>query len=346
VLSTLGDGYATDTGCIKPRCDYMTERDARALRVDESWDTYWRGALSGAAFTSGGTSHPAIQAFWIEFFRATRAADEAPEIIDIASGTGAVIECAKSAYDGQLPDFTCLDVSASAIRILEQRYPSTRTIVANASKIPLDSHDFDIVTSQFGIEYAGVDAIDEVARLVAPGGQLCLLLHNLAGSIHEECAASLDAIERMQQAEFIPHAIAMFESGFAACGGAERADYDIAAKRLAPAVQVLESIMTQHGKHVAGDMVMRLYDDVATIHEQMRHYVPSEVLEWLNRLHGELHAFAGRMASMCDAAIDRTAFERICDGLREHSFSIARADALVNPGQQSPLAWALIATRE
>jgi hypothetical protein len=62
-------------------------------------------------------------------------------------------------------------------------------------------------------------------------------------------------------------------------------------------------------------------------------------------MEGELQAFSGRMASMCDAAIDNDTFDHLCDGLREKGFTIARAEALAEPGQQLPLAWALIAIR-
>lgn len=324
----------------------MSARDSRSLSVSDSWDTYWRDAMDGAAYTSGGLHHPAIQSFWDGFFRRARVEYDAPKIIDIASGNGAVVECAASAFGEQSMDFTCLDISASAIRTLKQRFPAVHTIVADALQIPLDSASYDLATSQFGIEYAGLDAISEVARLVAPGGQLALLLHNRSGSIYRECAASLDAMQRLQEANFIPYAIDMFEKGFAACRGADRADYETAALQLAPAVKTLESIMTQHGGHVANNAVLRLYNDVADIHERIQHYEPSEVLNWLDRMQGELQAFAGRMASMCDSAIDSNAFERLCEVLRKQSFTTLRAEALADSNQQHPLAWALIAMRD
>ncbi len=343
VALSKGVGILPDP--IEATRDCMTVRDSNSLAVSESWDTYWHGAVRGADYTIGGVTHPTIQSFWDEFFRAARAKYNAPKIIDIASGNGAVVDSAMRAFGGQLPDYTCLDISASAIKILEQRFPAVHTIVADARRIPLVSAGFDIATSQFGIEYAGLEAIDEVARLIAPGGRLAFLLHNREGSIYQECTASLDAIERMQQAKFIPYAIAMFDKGFAACRGADRAAYEAAAKQLAPAVVALESIMTQHGRHVAGDLVTRLYDDVGTIHEHIQRYEPSEVLNWLNRLQGELQAFAGRMASMCGAAIDSKTFDRICEGLRRRDFTTIRAEALAEPDQPLPLAWALIAIR-
>jgi hypothetical protein len=60
----------------------------------------------------------------------------------------------------------------------------------------------------------------------------------------------------------------------------------------------------------------------------------------------ELHAFAGRMASMRDAAIDEKTFDRLCAGLRKKAFTIIRAEPFTVPGQQLPLAWVLIAGRD
>lgn len=324
----------------------MTDLDSPLQSTSESWDTYWRDAEYDSAYTSGGSTHPLIQSFWNEYFRDVQAAYDAPKIIDIASGNGAVIERAESSFGGQLPDFTCLDVSDAAVRVLEQRFPSARTIIADASRIPVASAGYNIATSQFGIEYAGPEAIDEVARLIAPGGQLAFLIHNQGGSIYQECAANHDAIEKMQRARFVPLAIAMFEKGFIACRGADRTEYEAAAIELAPAVRTLESIMTQYGKHVAGDLVMRLYDDVGTIHEQIQHYEPSEVLDWLNGLEEGVRAFAGRMASMCAAAIDDTTFDQLCERLRARGFRTLRAQALTEPDQRLPLAWVLIARKD
>ncbi len=324
----------------------MTDHTSDFTPIAESWDTYWHGAQHGAAYCGGGTSHPLVLSFWSDFFKAVRDQYNTPKIIDIASGGGAVVECAMSTFDGQLEEFTCLDISDSAISMLEQRFPDVHGIVADACAIPLDSASYDIVTSQFGIEYAGLEAIDEVARLIAPGGQLALLLHNLAGGIYRQCAASLDAIEKLQEAKFIPLSIIMFEEGFAAIRGADPAKYDAAAMNLRPAIRAMESIVMQHGKHVADGTIMRLFDDVKIMHGRMQHYEPSEVLGWLRKMEGEVQAYAGRMASMCNAAIDAEVFEKLCDKLKGQGHKILRGEALINPDQNVPLAWALVATKE
>ena len=324
---------------------YMNKLKSDTSQVAGSWETYWHGTGDVGAYSSGGVNHPAILAFWDDFFAGVKLKYDTPKIIDIASGNGAVIARALATFGDELPDFTCLDVSEAAITNIRDRFPQVHGIVTDACDIPLESGSFNIATSQFGVEYAGLTAINEVARLLASDGQLALLLHTQAGSIHRECMESLDATVRLQESRFIPYAIEMFDAGFKAVRGADRASYEAAGKQLAPAIGALEAIMKQYGQHVAGDTIARLYNDIAQIHQEIQHYEPADVLDWLGRMDGELDAYAGRMSSMSDSAIDNDTFEQICDGLRNRDYTIERAEPLIAPDQDLPLAWILIATK-
>ena len=323
----------------------MNKNNSESTQIAHNWDTYWHGTGDIGAYSSGGVNHPAILTFWDEFFQGVELGYKKPKIIDIASGNGAVVERALSTFGDEQPDFTCLDVSDAAITNIRERFPQVKGLVTDARSIPLDSGSFDIATSQFGVEYAGLEAINEAARLLASGGRLALLLHSQAGSIHRECMESLDAVIQLQKSRFIPYAIEMFSTGFKAVRGADRAPYEAAGKQLAPAIGALEAIMKQYGQHVAGDTIARLYSDVGQIHQEIQHYEPADVLDWLGRMDGELDAYAGRMSSMSDSAIDNDTFEQICDGLRNRDYTIERAEPLIAPDQDLPLAWVLIATK-
>jgi len=324
----------------------MTNKETEPLPVIESWDSYWQGAQTSGAYTGGGSSHPLVTSFWTHYFVFAKDRSVSPRVIDIASGDGAIVKCAHKVYEGQLPDFTCLDVSESAIRILEERFPGVRGIVADAASIPLASASFDIATSQFGVEYAGLDALDELTRLVRPGGELALLLHHSGGTIYEQCKASLDATRQMQAAEFIPRCIAMFEAGFSALKGGDRAEYSAAGKQFAPAIKATEAILAKYGGDVADGTILRLYRDVRTMHGRMRHYEESDVVGWLTRLQEETEAYAGRMASMLDVAIDDARFQQMCTGLSEQGFEILRAEPLASADSEPPLAWVLVAKKK
>lgn len=313
--------------------------------VIDSWDTYWAGAQSSAAFSGGGTTDPLVLSFWDEFFRGVRERRESVRIIDIASGNGAIIESAARVYGENLPDFTCLDTSESAIRMLEKRFPGVRGVVADAANSPFDAGSFDIVVSQYGVEYAGIDAINAIARLVAPGGDLVLLVHHRDGLIHEQCEASLHAIHDMKKAEFIPRCIAMFEAAYAVLQGGDKAAYQAAGRDFAPAIKAMEDIMARYGRDVAADTILRVYRDVRTIHQRMQHYDGASVVGWLEKMGDAIDAYEGRMASMLKVAIDPSEFGRVVDDLENSGFEMQRADTLAHSQDALPLAWALIAKR-
>lgn len=321
----------------------MTETDPS--RTGKSWDTYWHGTGDVGAFSSGGVKHPSIGLFWDDFFRSLRDQYQTPRIIDIATGNGAVVEMALEILDNDASAYTCVDVSGAAIQNVQRRFPGLTGIVADALHIPLDDEEFDITTSQFGVEYAGIDAVVEARRMVAPGGRLALMLHIESGSIHKECSDSLAAIERLQASRFVPLSLQLFETGFDAVQGADRAPYDAAGKQLAPAIHAVELIMEEYGEHVAGGTIARLYSDVGQIHSKIQNYDPKEVLSWLSTMDAELEDYSGRMSSMIDAGIAQAAFDELCEDLRAGGFTLQRAEPLLPADQELPLAWVLVATR-
>ena len=325
--------------------DYMNEPRSPTSQAGKSWDTYWQGSGAIGAYARGGAAHPAIKAYWAEFFNATKMAYRKPAMLDIASGNGPVVEQALEMLGDGISQLCCVDVSEAAINNIQSRFPTVKGVVADARSIPLDSGAFDIITSQFGIEYAGLEAVEEADRLLAGRGRFGFLMHIREGSIHRECMENLEAVSRVREAGFVERAKAMFEAGFAAVRGADRAAYDTAGKQLAPAISELESILDQYGKQVADGSLAQLYGDVARIHGEIQHYEPEEVLGWLSRMSEELEDYAGRMSSMRDAALDEDTFKELCNGLHRRGWEIETAGPFQVPDEESPLAWALIARK-
>ena len=322
----------------------MTEKPEHpAHDVAGEWDQYWRGAGEAGALTAGGARHPALRTFWMEYFAAVRDDFPSPRLLDVASGSGAVIECALEAFAGAALDAWCLDSSPAAIQGLRERFPSVTGLRCDAGSIPSEAGRFDLITSQFGIEYAGLDAIRRLPDALTPDGRIVLLMHHEGGLIQAECAASLDAVKRVQSCRFIELARDMFAAGFAAVRGADRNPYDDAATKLAPAVQSLEELMSESGQDVAAGTVARLYHDVARIHSRLPNYDPDEVLGWLERMASELEAYGGRMASMLEAALDAPEFERLCQSLTERGCILDTAGPFKPSDHEEPLGWALVA---
>jgi len=313
--------------------------------LSSSWNQYWQGTGSAGAFTAGGVDHPAITEFWNAFFLSAQRLNNPVRLVDVATGNGAVVEAALQVLADESPTITCVDISDAAIENIKKRFENVTGIVADAANMPLNDQQFDIVSSQFGVEYAGTNAIYEAARLVRAKGKLTLLMHIAGGSVHQECADSLAAVQGTLDCNFVPLAIDLFNNGFAAVRGADRAPYDAAGSKFTPAVVAVEKIMDKFGDNVASGSIARLYDDVARIHSRLPNYDPNEVLSWLGVMEQELPAYARRMASMIATATDKASIELICRHLRDDGFDINRAEPLQPDTERLPLAWAIVATR-
>ena len=311
--------------------------------TSDGWDDYWQGTLRARSAVEGGVRHPAVKQFWIESLSSLPVDPAAARVLDIGSGDGAMLEHL-SAAGGFLPgNVTCVDRSRAAIAALRHRFPGVEGLVADAVDIPLAPESFDVVTSQFGVEYAGPKAVQNSARLVAPGGVLILLLHITEGLMHRECRAALDAIQETEDSNFIALASDMFRAGFAAVEGKDRAPYDEAASRLDAAVRRVEAVLDLHGEHVAGDTIATLYAGVAQIHRELPQYEAQPVLEWLEVMEGELRSFRARMQSMLEAALEETDYASLRGHLEQAGFELDPRRRL-DSADGAALGWLICAT--
>jgi SAM-dependent methyltransferase len=320
--------------------------DQESSSTTNGWNTYWQGIRDSDSASAGGFGHPGFATLWTtavtEFLAAQ--GDSNARILDIGTGNGAVLEALGRVSATQFENVSCIDISAAAIDYVKQHFPGVTGIVADAKNIPLEGAQFDLITSQFGIEYAGPDAIDEAVRLLSPGGSLLFLMHIQPGALHNDCAAAMDALRRTRDSRFIELSRDLFETGFAAVGGADRIPYDAAAKTMNPAIRELEAVLTEHGEHVAGDSIVTLHSTVQNMHSRMQHYDPAEVFAWLDLMQSELAKHEARMSSMHEASLDADAFKKTCERLESLGVTIERAQATQVQGEELPLAWLLQAT--
>lgn len=313
------------------------------------WDTYWRGSGDRAAFAGEGVDHPLVGEFWQRALSTFRQGSVRPQLLDVASGNGAVIETVQSVFGEDGIDVTCLDSSASAIASLTSRYPFVKGIVGDARKIQLPDESFDIATSQFGVEYAGIEAIDEMARLVLRGGTIIMLMHVVGGMIDRECENNFNSIKELREIQFIAAAQKIFSEARKCLQGKEpensRADYDEAVQAMLPIFPQLKAILARYGEGTAGGTLLTLYREVDRIHSRIMYHDLDEVLTWLNTMDEELDAYSGRMDSMRLSAIDDAGFERIADVLRKRDFELKTSGQLQDSATNASVAWTLIATR-
>lgn len=312
--------------------------------VSADWDVYWRGVQGNGQHQDGGPEEAALAEFWKSVFGHPLGELSHRRLLDLACGNGAVTGLAMKLMPGG--EYYCVDSSLSAVQELQKRYPQSTCTAADALRTPFIPGSFHYVCSQFGIEYAGWEAVGEALRLLAPQGTLALVLHMRSGAIYKECDQSVRAIDAIKETSVLPLASAAFSAGFALnAGTGSVADFKAAEKNFTPAVRGLEAVMREMGPNVATGLPQQLYRDISKMYRNMSAYDAKEVENWVEGMSKELDAFRGRMSSMLDAALDSSTFCKVIDLASAQGVSIMRQDTLTLGSNQEAFAWALICKR-
>lgn len=308
----------------------------RASKSDAAarWSDYWTsdGAAGEVFVNPQGERHPALAAHWQQVFAGVQ---DGARVIDLASGAGSIF--------AQLPEhhgfeLHAADISAEALRILEQRVPGTATVACSADSVPCDDGAFDLVVSQFGIEYAGIDAFSEAARLVGRDGRLALLCHYAGGYVDSRNAAELAAAELADDCHFVDKAIAVTMAAYGDDTAEQRRtvdDFIPAEKKMAVAVEQLK-----HGVHV------HLYLGFRKLFEERRDYAASDITTWLGQMRGELERSIDRLTRMRGAALSRADMDRVAEMLAARGLRGVSVVPFNAVGNDLPVAWNVAATRD
>ena len=325
-----------------------SQSDKNGASVGSDWDRYWRGTWEAAAHEDGSPQEAALEDFWRQFFHSVAPSDisEVPQtLLDVAAGNGAVIRYARQQL-AHPPECFALDYSHSALLNLQSHYPDVYCLAGDARQPALAAASIDLVVSQFGVEYAGATAVEAVAKLVAPGGYLALVLHLHEGAIYRECANNHRALQAVQSLDILELARAAFTAGYAInAGTGSVAAFKQAERAFTPAVRGMEQLLKRFGSQAAGGLLQQLYSDIAEMYQRMSSYSETEVIAWLDGMVVELEAYAGRMLSMVNAAVDEQTFDQLCQRLGEIGFADFHRDKLRVGATSDLAAWTLVAQR-
>jgi len=151
----------------------------------DSWSRYWAGgALHSCATSFDGNYDDAIGEFW----RAVGATLTGSErVLDVATGNGALprflVDTLGSA--GRLPEVDAVDLADIAPTWVQQLPPAQADRLrfhprVAVESLPFADAHFDLVISQYGLEYSELDrSVDELLRVMQPGAKVALVLHHL-----------------------------------------------------------------------------------------------------------------------------------------------------------------------
>lgn len=286
---------------------------AEAERRPGYWDHYWQaGQASCCDDRVSPSAAEAVESVWRRAFRALPAG---ARVLDLCTGNGAVLEIGAASA----PGIVGVGIDAASIRP-ERREDGIEFIRAEANKLPLADDSFDIVTSQFGIEYTPVQqSVAEVGRVLAPGGSACLVIHAAGGETAIAARAQLrDLDELLDELSIFPAAERALELVCAAERSPAKPPNDALARAKAAydtfyaGLRLLGETWQQRA---AGDV----YRDTGSLLQhtfQHRQAFPVDALLAKVR---ETAASVGfhrqRLAALCDAALDEPACRALAASL-------------------------------
>ena len=314
----------------------------------DSWDAYWRNARSAAAHQDGGPQDEVLEQFWTRLFRQVFPnLQTGASLLDIACGNGAVPRFALATATETLTDKSIrvygVDESAAALQEMRKRHASLGGIAANALHLPFRNAEFDLVSSQFGMEYAGTDVFIEVARVLRPGGILAAVLHLHEGGIYRECEANLQAIDGFRGSGILACFAELFRALLPArTGAADKARLETVDRQFAAAVVAAEAVLRQWGKNVASGTLLRIYTDIGHMYRRLHAYDADELFNWIEVMSRELDTYSGRMSSMLAAALDDKDFQLALARLEGEGLKVRVRDTLAFGRQEQVSAWVVV----
>lgn len=300
---------------------------------DQGWADYWQqDGDSGEVFVnSKGERHPALADYWKNLFKYW---PKDARVIDLASGAGSVFAHLPENHSFNLH---AADIAEEALQALSSRVPGVTTTVCSAAETPFEDGSFDCVISQFGVEYAGIDAFTEAARILAAGGQLAALCHIEDGYIDSNNKSHLEGAILARDSGFIDLSLGLTQAAFSK-SAADMASSEAAFMPVARA-------MTKAAEASPSGVHAHLLQGFMQLFQDRNAYDESDITGWLEGMRGELTKNIDRLSRMRAAASSEEDIEIIEKNLMSAGLQDIQFNLFKTPGNELPVAWQLTARR-
>ncbi|MAP96208.1 MAG: hypothetical protein CMK07_14780 [Ponticaulis sp.] len=310
------------------------------MSAQNEWQNYWHGRtnikddrrhkLLGEAYDD------VLDQFWSELFSPL---PEGARVLDLACGSGDVLKCAQSSG---LTALTGIDISPEAIALLKENCPDVVGVASPLHDMPFDDGAFDIITSQFGFEYADpMTVVSQIASCLAPGGRFVALMHMTDGGIAGDCTVLRDEAEAVEATGFVPAAKDFFralydrESG----AGSDAALNEAIERQDGPRNQL---VALGHEGHPLAQHIVK---GASHMFEERRSHSLDHVLNWFSEIETENRAHIARMTGMLSAAQSEADMAAFCAALEAQGLTTEKPEPFYPETDKPPIAWVMRAEK-
>lgn len=164
------------------------------------WRDFWKADCLASCVPDNPATAEQIAKTWRAWFAEF---SDGSRILDVATGNGIVLAHAAASARSNGRSFVLTGVDLAAIdpkkyvSNLDQDLRSASFLGGvPAEKLPFAADSFDVVASQYGLEYADLDrALSEAARVLTAGGQLLWLAHSENSEIVRQHRQQVDDVD-------------------------------------------------------------------------------------------------------------------------------------------------------
>lgn len=187
---------------------------ASGVRSDtRHWDSYWsRGHLTSLPTEFTDNYDGAVAEFWETRFR--QVPGDA-DLLDLCTGNGAVALLAAdfARTEGRTLRITAVDAAQIDPVAVAAGHPEQRPLLdairfragCPVESLPFDAASFDLVTSQYGVEYCDWhQAARQVVRVLRPGGHFVLVSHAQDSDVFSHMEIIEQEYEVLDELAFFP----------------------------------------------------------------------------------------------------------------------------------------------
>jgi SAM-dependent methyltransferase len=270
------------------------------MTSNAGWRDYWKADRPASCMPENERTAQEIAATWQKWFAECAGGSR---ILDIATGNGIVLTHAAAAGRQLNRAFALTGVDLADIDPL--RYLSSleddmraATFVGSvaAEHLPFDASSFDVVVSQYGLEYADLDqALTEVARVLAPGGILHWLAHSESSEVVQQNREQALEVEYL----LAPRGPVYYMNAFVA---RQRRRKD-----MQYSITMLNESFAQAYEwckaHPPAKVVQEMCSGFADIANRWQAYDPSDLAKMLEDSERRLTSHSARIRSLLDAVM-------------------------------------------
>ncbi|WP_088332188.1 class I SAM-dependent methyltransferase [Lacimicrobium sp. SS2-24] len=310
---------------------------------EKGWDSYWKSRQHEQALTvRTGVSDP-LEQHWHAVFDEYLPSYISPQLLELACGNGTLISMLSPNALASM-NAVGLDISFHGIANLIQRQPQCQGVVASADALPFKPQSFELVVSQFGVEYAGSEALIQALSMLKNNGVMAALVHFQGSDIVKASAHACAHLRQLAQQHILSESKKALQAALSLANAQiSEVEFREADKAFSPVVKALESIIRACKHQDLGNKLKRLHGDIARIYQRPERFNEKEVMQWLDTLTDDFVAYHKRMKALVDAALSPNQLRELEQRIGAAGCTVIRYQPLVM--EQFSFGWELVCQR-